>query len=556
MGKARGLAFLDRVLLHYFDPSIFPGVTVSIPRTVVIGTDVFDEFIRENDLLEFAVEDHTDSHIINAFIKASLPPKILGDLRDFVTHVKVPLAVRSSSLLEDSLYQPFAGIYSTKMLPNDQFDDGARFLNLVNAIKFVYASTFFREAKSYIQNTPHRVEDEKMAVIVQTVVGRHHRNRFYPDFSGVGRSYNFYPAGGAKPEDGVANVAVGLGKTVVDGGVSLHFSPEYPAVLPQFASVKDMLNFSQKEFYAIAMNHVASVAFLEEDQYLVRLGLDAAEKDGVLQYLASTYSIANDQVYDGITQEGPRIVNFAHILKNEIFPLAKLLSTLLSLGQEAMGNPVEIEFAATFAAATIFPAQFSVLQIRPLVVHDELVPIDLDERKRESALCFSEKVLGNGRIENIRDIVFVKRDGFDMSQTPKIAQEIGKINKSLREEKRPYLLIGPGRWGSSDPWLGIPVKWNQISNAKVIVEAHLAGIFIDPSQGSHFFQNLTSLRIGYFTVPANAELGFVDWSWLDAAKAETQAQYIKHVRLNHPLVVQMDGRKGLGMVIKPNAANG
>jgi CheY-like chemotaxis protein len=287
-GKARGLAFMDRILARYFDPQKFPGVAVSIPRTLVLGTDVFDDFMRENDLLPQAVLDHSDSHMANLFIRASLPSKIVGDLRDFIRNVRVPLAVRSSSLLEDSLYQPFAGIYATKMLPNDQVGDDIRFLNLVNAIKFVYASTFFRQAKSYIGSTPHRVEDEKMAVVVQPVVGRLHHDAFYPDFSGVARSYNYYPVGQAKPEDGVVNVALGLGKTVVDGGVSLRFTPAFAGILPQFTSIKDMFSFSQRDFYAIAMHRVASVAFLEEDQYLVKHALERAEKDGVLEYLAST----------------------------------------------------------------------------------------------------------------------------------------------------------------------------------------------------------------------------------------------------------------------------
>jgi CheY-like chemotaxis protein len=552
-GKARGLAFMDRILARYFDPGKFPGVTVSIPRTLVLGTDVFDDFMRENDLLPEAVCDYSDSHMANLFIKASLPGKVVGDLRDFIKNVKVPLAVRSSSLLEDSLYQPFAGIYATKMLPNDQVSDDIRFLNLVNAIKFVYASTFFRQAKSYIGSTPHRVEDEKMAVVIQPVVGKLHQDNFYPDFSGVARSYNYYPVGQAKPEDGVVNVALGLGKTIVDGGVSLRFTPAFAGILPQFTSIKDMFNFSQRDFYAIAMRHTASIAFLEEDQYLVKLGLDQAEKDGVLEYLASTYSRENDAVYDGVSFPGPRIINFAHILKNDVFPLAGIVSGLLKLSSEAMNCAVETEFAVTLDSQNVFPAQFSLLQVRPLVVQDELVKVELDDHQREFAFCYSDRVLGNGISQAVCDIVFVKPAAFDAAQSPQIAGEVDKLNTQLREAGTPYLLIGPGRWGSTDPWLGIPVKWSQISGVKVVVEACLPNMNVDPSQGSHFFQNMTSLRIGYFTVPMDRSHGFIDWAWLEALPAAAETPFLKHVRLAGPVTVMIDGRKSQGVILKPQS---
>ena len=550
-GKARGLAFMDRLLAKYIEPEKFPGVSLGIPRTLVLGTDVFDDFMKENDLLPSAVGDHSDSHMANLFIKASLPGKIVGDLRDFIKNVKVPLAVRSSSLLEDSLYQPFAGIYATKMLPNDQSGDDIRFLNLVNAIKFVFASTFFRQAKSYINSTPHRIEDEKMAVVIQPVVGKLHRDSFYPEFSGVARSYNYYPVGQAKPEDGVVNVALGLGKTVVDGGVSLRFTPAFAGILPQFTSIKEMFNYSQRDFYAIAMRHAASIAFLEEDQYLIKLGLEKAEADGVLQFLASTYSRENDAVYDGISFSGPRIINFAHILKNDIFPLAKILIDLLKLSSAAMNCAVEMEFAATLDAQNVFPAQFSILQVRPLVVQDELVKVELDDRQKEAAFCFSDQVLGNGVSQTIRDIVFVKPDAFDAAKNPQIAVEVDKLNSRLREAGTPYLLIGPGRWGSTDPWLGIPVKWGQISGVKVVVEASLPNMNVDPSQGSHFFQNMTSLRIGYFTVPMDRTHGFIDWPWLETLPATAETAFLKHVCLPQPITVMIDGRKSQGVILKP-----
>ena len=553
-GKARGLAFMDRILARHFAPGKFPGVTVSIPRTLVLGTDVFDDFMRENDLLPQAVLDHSESHMANLFIKASLPGKIVGDLRDFIKNVKVPLAVRSSSLLEDSLYQPFAGIYATKMLPNDQDSDDIRFLNLVNAIKFVFASTFFRQAKAYIGSTPHRVEDERMAVVIQPVVGRPHADCFYPDFSGVARSYNYYPVGQAKPEDGVVNVALGLGKTVVDGGVSLRFTPAFAGILPQFTSIKEMFQFSQRDFFAVAMRRVASIAYLEEDQYLVKYGLEKAEKDGVLEYLASTYSRENDAVYDGVSFPGPRILNFAHILKNGVFPLAAIVSELLQLSREAMNCAVEIEFAVTLAGQDVYPARFSLLQVRPLVVQDDLVKVELDDRLRMSAFCFSDRVLGNGVTRDLRDIVFVKPQAFDAAHSPQIAGEVGQLNSRLHAENAPYVLIGPGRWGSTDPWLGIPVKWSQISGVKVVVEASLPNMNVDPSQGSHFFQNMTSLRIGYFTVPMDRDHGFIDWPWLEGLPVASETDHLRHVRLDEALAVIIDGRRSQGVILKPGAA--
>lgn len=550
-GKGRGLAFTDRILANNFDQDLFPGIEIAIPRTVVIGTDMFDDFIKENNLLAFAVENHSDNHIINRFIKASLPAKMVGDLRDFIKNVRVPLAVRSSSLLEDSLYLPFAGIYTTKMLPNDQYADDIRFLNLVNAIKFVYASTFFRQAKSYISGTSHRIEDEKMAVLIQPVVGALYRDSFYPDFSGVARSYNYYPVGQAKPEDGVVNVALGLGKTVVDGGISLRFTPAFAGVLPQFPSIKDMFSFSQRDFYAVSMKHVASVAFLEEDQYLVKHGLERAEKDGVLHNLASTYSRENDAVYDGTSFPGPRILTFAHILKNEIFPLAKIVQSLLTLCSEAMDCPVEMEFAACLDAANVFPARFRVLQVRPLVVSDELVKVELSEAQKEHALCYSDQVLGNGVSNEMKDVVYVKPAAFDAAQSPEIASQVDQMNARLRAENIPYLLVGPGRWGSTDPWLGIPVKWSQISGVRAVVEVSLPNMNVDPSQGSHFFQNMTSLRIGYFTIPLNRARGFFDWHWLEAQPVVNETPFLKHIRTTQPLKVIIDGRKSEGLILKP-----
>jgi CheY-like chemotaxis protein len=549
-GKARGLAFSDKLLSEHLPENEYPGVQIAIPKTLVIGTDVFDAFMAGNNLWEFAARESSDRLIASRFINADLPPTIVGDLRDLIRHVKVPLAVRSSSLLEDALYQPFAGIYATKMIPNNHADTDSRFRDLANAVKLVFASTFFRKAKAYIESTNHRIEEEKMAVIIQEVVGRNHRERFYPDFSGVACSYNYYPAGYARPEDGVVSLALGLGKTVVDGGAVLRYCPAYPRVIPQFGTIRDMLNHSQQDFYAINMREFFSRAYDDEDQFLLHLPLKAAEQDGALRHLASTFVAREDRVNDGINAEGPRIITFAHILKNEVMPLSPILKRLLALAADAMGCPIEMEFAVTLDPEKALPAHFGLLQVRPMVVSDELVTVELDGLDPAAAVCFSTQVLGNGVFREIGDIVYVKTEGFTAANTPRIALEVDRLNQQLRAEQRPYILAGPGRWGSSDPWLGIPVHWGQINGAKVIIEVSLPQLNVDPSQGSHFFQNITSLRIGYFTVPMNPAEGRIDWGWLDALPPVQETQHLRHVRVEPPLEVHIDGRIGHGVIFK------
>ncbi len=549
-GKARGLAFIDKVLASHFDHTRYPGVTISIPRTLVLGTDLFDDFLRHNDLFRKAMAEDSDARIVNLFLNASLPPTVVGDIRDFIRQVKKPLAVRSSSLLEDALYQPFAGIYYTKMVPNNQQDLDSRFAALDNAIKLVWASTFLKQARSYIESTNHRCDEEKMAVIIQEVVGAERNGRWYPDFAGVARSYNYYPVGHARPQDGVANVALGLGKTVVDGGVSLRFTPAYPEVLPQFYSVREMLDNSQKKFYAVDLTPHASTAFAEEDQYLLNLPLAEAERDGTLEHLGSVYDRANQRLVDGITEPGPRVVSFSHILKYRMFPLAELLEDLLQLATRAVSCPVEMEFAVRLDPKNVLPADFGFLQVRPLVVSDELVTVDLDDARRATALCHTDQALGNG-VTELSDIVYVRPESFDAAKTPQIAGEIGRLNKLLKEQDRGYLLLGPGRWGSSDPWLGIPVKFDQISRAKAVVEACLPTMNVDPSQGSHFFQNMTSLRIGYLTVPLDPARGRIDWDWLAAQPMIAETEHVRWVRPAAPVSVQLDGRSSRGAILKP-----
>jgi hypothetical protein len=550
-GKGRGLAFMDRVLTASLARDAFPGVDVTIPRTLVLTTEVFEEFTAANNLLEAALEEQRDLTIVSRFLRADLPPTILGDLRDFAKAIRTPLAVRSSSLLEDALYQPFAGIYATKMLPNNaaSFDD--RFRSLLLAVKFVYASTYLRQARAYIASTNHSVEEERMAALIQSVVGIDHGSSFYPHFSGVGRSYNYYPAGQAVPEDGVVNVALGLGKTIVDGGVSIRFTPKYPRILPQFGTVHDLLKQSQKSYWAINMLPGAgSGQDEEEDQFLVSAGLRSAEDDGVLDWLASTYSSENDTICEGITLPGPRVLDFGHMLRNNVFPLAGITETLLRIGERAMNCPVEIEFAGNLGSGRPLPAEFALLQIRPMVSGDELLTVDLEDVPAARIACASDTVLGNGSIE-ISDIIFVKPDSFDASKTRQIAGEVDRHNAVLAREGRPYVLLGPGRWGSSDSWLGIPVNWSAISGVRVIVEASLPGMNVDPSQGSHFFQNMTSLRIPYFTVSHTKQGHLLDWEWLESLPAYSETGYLRAIRLDRPVRVEVDGRTGKGVILKP-----
>lgn len=550
-GKARGLAFFDRVMSANRLQNKYPGVTIGIPRTLILGTDLFDAFIRNNRLLDQALAETSGRRIAGHFLQADLPPTMVGDLREYIRQVRGPLAVRSSSLLEDALYQPFAGIYATKMIPNQHMDEASRFRDLTNAIKLVFASVFSATAKAYIESTGHRVEEEKMAVIIQEVVGTPYGDHFYPHFSGVACSYNYYPAGHGKPQDGVANLALGLGKTIVDGGQALRFCPACPRVLPQFNTVEDYFDHSQREFYAVNLRESYTKAYEDEDEFMVKVPLTTAETDGTLTWLASTYSRENDRIFDGIQYPGPKLVTFAHILKNEVLPLPEILQDLLRLAEDAMACPVEIEFAAVLGKEQACPARFGFLQVRPMVVADQLVTVELEETAPGLTLCRSKRVLGNGVMDGLYDLVVVKRDSFDRSKSPLIAGQIGRINERLRGEGRPYILIGPGRWGSSDHWLGIPVAWGQINGVKVMVEVAMPDISVDPSQGSHFFQNVTSLRIGYFTVAEDSAEEGLDWDWLEQLPAESETGHVRLVRLEHPLQVRIDGRTGRGVILKP-----
>jgi CheY-like chemotaxis protein len=552
-GKARGLGFVNSLLSNYRLRHRFGGVQIGVPACVVIGTDVFDEFLDSNQLRDFAIRVSDDKELYNRFLKAPLPRYVREQLEIFLEVATFPLAVRSSSLLEDSKYQPFAGIYKTYMLPNNHQKTTVRMEELTAAIKRVFASTFSDHAKRYIRATQYRLEEEKMAVIIQKMVGNRHGNRFYPDFSGVARSHNFYPTPPMKAGDGIASVALGLGKTVVEGGLAVRFCPKYPRHLIQFSDIESTLNSSQKDFYALELEDPAAESDHSRELQLVKYSLDVAEEDSTLAPVASTYSPENDAIYDGVSRAGSRVVTFAPILKNEVFPLSAIIQTMLELGSFGMSTPVEMEFAVNYHAERGSHREFALLQMRPLVKSREFDDVDVDDVAPEEAVCQCPQVLGNGLINDIHDIVVVDLEAFDRSRSREVAREVAAYNAQLSEQAVPYVLVGVGRWGSSDPWLGIPVAWDEISGARVIIETGFKDFRVVPSQGSHFFQNITSFMVGYFTVNSYSNEGFVDWEWLLSQQPIDRKTYVRHLRFDKPVIVKMNGHSHRGVILKPGA---
>jgi hypothetical protein len=556
-GKASGLVFIkDLLASHLAEFSNSPNVEINVPTLAVIATGFFDEFLKLNRLLDLEFEGTTDERIGHAFQKADLPVELLGDLRALSQQVKTPLAIRSSSLLEDKLGRPFAGVYATKMIPNNQLDADSRFRKLVEAIKCVYASTFFREAREYIQTTGHDPRDEKMAVIVQEIVGIRHGDRFYPDISGVARSFNYYPTGPALPEQGVASLALGLGKTIVDGGVSWTYSPAHPRVPPPFGSIDELIEGTQSTFWAVNMGKPPAYDPVSETEYLVNATLADAESDEVLRYLASTFDPERDRLVPGTFASGPRVLNFAPMLVLEQLPLNYLVQALLRAAEKAVGEKVEIEFAITIqphreGSPTV---RVGFLQVRPIVVSHEVVSISEEDLHHSSVIVASNTVLGNGTTNDVVDIVYVRPDRFSAEHTREIAQEIGEVNRELREQKCPYLLIGFGRWGSTHPSLGIPVDWSQISGACTIVESTLPKMNVDFSQGSHFFHNLSSFEATYFMLRYDGDFR-IDWEWLDQRALIKETSYIRHVRCEEPLLIRVDGRRGWGVIQRKRNPN-
>ena len=551
-GKARGLVAIRDLLASRYETSRFPGVEVYVPKMAVIATEVFDAFLDRNDLREIALSDLPDDRMAEAFLRGEFPTEHLGDLRALVEEVHTPLAARSSSLLEDALFRPFAGVYETKMVPNNQPDVDTRFRKLVEAIKYVYASTYFRAAKSYVRATDRTSADEKMAVIIQEVVGERFGERFYPHVAGVGRSYNFFPAKDADPKDGVVNLALGLGKTIVDGGSSWIYSPARPKAPPPFGSMRDILRLTQLDFWAVNMGKPPAYDPAAETEYLVKADLAAADYDNTLAGVASTYDAGRDRLVPGTGTEGPRVVNFAPLLSNADVPLNHVIRELLSIGEDVLGEAVEIEFAVTLPKKGTTGARFGFLQLRPMLVSEEEVEVSDDELAQPDLLLASDRVMGNGVVESVRDIVYVKHESFESRFTQQIATELETLNRPLLEASRPYLLLGFGRWGSSDPWLGIPVNWGQISGARVIVESTLPDMDKEPSQGAHFFHNLVSFQVCYLCVrhdEGGATAGrSIDWEWLDRQPSAAETDHVRHLQLDTPLKIKVDGRSGRGAV--------
>ena len=546
-GKGRGLAFIDNIVKHHPELNQFDNATVMIPKTVVLCTDLFEEFMDHNNLYQLALSDADDAVILDAFRRATLPASLEGDILTFIEATSSPIAVRSSSLLEDSHYQPFAGIYNTYMVP--LLDNRHRMLSMLcDAIKGVYASVFFKDSKAYMQATRNVIDQEKMAVILQEVVGRQYGDRYYPSMSGVGRSLNYYPIGDDLAEEGIVSLALGLGKYIVDGGQTLRICPHHPGKVLQMSDTEMALRETQTRFYALDLKNMGENFSVDDAFNLLKLSVREADKDGALQYLASTYNPTDQVIYPGVYPEGRKIISFVGVLEHDVVPLPHLLREVLRLGQEAMRRPVEIEFAVEIEAASR-SCVFYLLQIRPMVDVKSDVHINLSEIRPETILLQSNNALGHGQMDDITDVVYVKTDGYNAGNNPLIAEEISRINAKFLDRGEHYVLVGPGRWGSSDSWLGIPVKWPNISAARIIVEAGLTNYRVDPSQGTHFFQNLTSFGVGYFTINDFNGDGVYNRAVLDALPAVEETAHVRHVRFPHALSIKVDGKKKLGYVL-------
>jgi CheY-like chemotaxis protein len=550
-GKARGLAFINRIIKTHKLFNKFPDVLITIPRTVVLSTDIFDEFMDHNNLYTLALSDLPDDEILNRFLDAELPGRVYQDFYAFLSVSRNhPIAIRSSSKLEDSHYQPFAGIYSTYMIPRHP-DNKLMVKMLSDAIKEVYASVYYRGSKAYMTATANVIDEEKMGIILQEVCGNRHGDIFYPTLSGVAQSINYYPIGSEKAEDGIANIAFGLGKLIVEGGLSLRFSPRHYKKILQLSSVDTALRDTQKEFRALDLKIDSFVPSTDDGINILKLGINDINNEGAMKFVASTFDYNNNILRDGINHPGKRIITFANVLQNNLFPLADILNTLLDLGQYEMNNPIEIEFAANLETPPGTPKIFNFLQIRPIVHTDETSIISLAGIKPEETIIYSESALGNGLFKGIHDIVYVKPESFNPAKNKDIALDIERINNEFVKQGGGYVLIGPGRWGSTDPWLGIPVRWPQISAARIIIESGLKTYRIDPSQGTHFFQNLTSFRIGYFTINPYIREGSYDVEFLNSIDALFEDEHLRHIRFEKSLEIMVDGKAHKGVIMKP-----
>lgn len=550
-GKAEGLLFINNTLNTEIDKHKFPEFEIGIPKMIILCTDIFKSFLDNNDLYKIALSDAGDEEIAETFQEGKFTNAVLNQLKIIVENFDCPLTVRSSSLLEDNIYEPFSGIYSTKMIPNN--DSETNLTELTNAIKFIFSSTYFKAAKDYMKATKHKIEEEKMAIIIQEVVGNEYNETFYPEISGIANSYNYYAFGKLKPEDCIVNLALGLGRTIVDGGITWAYSPSYPKISSPFASTSELLEQTQTDFWAVNLkkNKQLDTVNNSENEFLVRKNIVDAEKDGSLKYIVSSYDKSSDQVTVGLNGQGSRILTFAPVLNHEVIPLNKLIKNLLKVCENAMNAPVEIEFAVSFNKNTEngIKCRFGFLQLRPLAVTSKVVKIASNELNDKNVLAASETVLGNGKMSEIKDIVYVNPETFSLKLTREIVAEIELVNEKLISQNKPYLLIGFGRWGTSDPHVGLPAEWSQISGAKVIVEATLENTYIEMSQGSNLFQNLISFKVFYFSIPFAGDF-MIDWDWLAEQKLEEECRFVNHVSLEKPLKIKVDGRSGKGVILK------
>ena len=550
-GKGRGLAFLDNIIKKHQEFNQFENADVVIPKTVVLCTDIFDEFMDTNNLYQTALSDATDEYILAQFLKAKLPDRLVADFFTFFDVVKSPIAIRSSSLLEDSHYQPFAGIYSTYMIP--YLEDKYEMLRMLsNAIKAVYASVYYRDSKAYMTATSNVIDQEKMAVILQEVVGKSYHDRYYPSFSGVLRSLNYYPIGEETAEEGIVSLAVGLGKYIVDGGLTLRVSPYHPHQVLQTSEMDIALKETQTQFYSLDLRDIEDDFKIDDGFNIIKQNVREADKDNSLNLLASTFDPVDQVIRDGLYPGGRKIISFCGLLQQGVFPLPEILQTIQKIAAKEMRRPIEVEFACNINEDR--SGTFYLLQIRPIVDSKQVLNEDLTQIEDSACLLRSHSSLGHGVSSDVTDVVYVKTDdNFTAMNNPYVADDIERINRQFLKEGRNYILIGPGRWGSSDYWLGIPVKWSHISAARVIVEAGLKNYRVDPSQGTHFFQNLTSFGVGYFTVNPFANDGIYQKALLDSMPAVEETKYVRHVRFDNPLVIKMDGMKSEGVILMPES---
>jgi len=549
-GKGRGLAFINTLIYNFKFKELLPLIKVRTPRTSIIGTDEFDMFIEVNKLGETIFHEQNYETLRNKFIQGELSYTLKKRLKVFVEKITNPIAVRSSSLFEDSITQPFSGIFETYILPNNHLDFQERYEQLMNAIKLVFASIYSKNARTYFKAIGHKVEEEKMAVVLQEVVGNEFVDYYYPHISGTAQSHNFYPVAHMKPDEGFAVAALGLGQYVVEGEKAFRFSPSYPTL--EIVSNKDLYKNSQLYFYAVNLSKTDINLLEGEDAGLIKLDINESEKHGTIKHLASVYNPDNDLITPGLDSYGPRIINFANILKYDYIPLAKTINVILDIVKESLGSPVEIEFAVDLNKDKNGLASFYLLQIKPLVCNEDDFNVDIEKIEEEDLVLYSEKTMGNGKLQNIKDVIYVVPEKFNNTHTLEMASEIEKLNQKMQEAGKQYVLIGPGRWGTRDKFIGIPVSWPQISNAKIIVEMSLDDFVLDASLGSHFFHNVTSMNVGYFSVNHKSIRDYISWDILKNQKVVEETNYFKHVAFKKPLTITMDGKKMIATITWAN----